>query len=169
MMTLRRFRTLADSYGADLRRWPERARRQALTLLDSSAEAQAIIGRAGELDEAIAAAGTARLERLWRGESTATALHRLHDNVAAHIGPSSSEAASARDQMRPGAPERNRSPAIRYQPRRVGWVGLATAAGVAVLAGLALGILYSPSPPAAQEDLTALLQPAPLQVLTDSQ
>lgn len=158
MMTLRRFRTLADSYGADLRRWPEPARRQALALLDDSAEAQAIIASARELDEAIAAAGTARLERLWQGESADTAVHRLHDRVAAHIRGSSSETAGGR--------RRTRSPAIHYPPRRVGWLGLATAACVAVVAGLALGILYSP--PAPQEDLTTLLQPAPLQVLTDS-
>ena len=46
MMTLNRFRTLADSYGADLQRWPERMRPQALVLLDSSGEAREIIARA---------------------------------------------------------------------------------------------------------------------------
>lgn len=165
MMTLRRFRTLADSYGADLQRWPQRVRAQALALLARSAEAQAIMARAAEVDEAIATAGAERLERLWGGESADAALHRLQDNVAAHIRRSSSAGMSARHQV-PGAPGRTRSPAMRYPPGRAGWVGLATAAGVAVLAGLALGILYSP--PAPQEDLTTLLQPAPLQVLTDS-
>jgi hypothetical protein len=159
MMTLRRFRTLADSYGADLQRWPERVRKQALALRDSSAAAQAVISRARELDEAITAAGAARLERLRGGESTDAALHRLHENVSARIRRPPSGGVTALDGMRQHA-------AIRYRPQRVRWVGLATAAGLAVVAGLALGILYAPS--SSQQDLTALLQPAPLQVLTDS-
>jgi|SRR6185312_12213306 len=159
MMTLRRFRTLADSYGADLQRWPQRLRGQALALLDSSAEARAVISRAKELDDAIAAAGAARLERLRGGESADAALHRLQKNVSARIRRPPSGGVIALDGMRPRA-------ASRYRPRPAEWIGLATAASLAVIAGLALGILYSPSAP--QEDLTALLQPAPLQVLTDS-
>lgn len=159
MMTLRRFRTLADSYGADLQRWPERVRGQALALLDGSAEARAVISRARELDEAIKAAGAARLERLRGGESADAALHRLRENVSARIRQPPSGGVTALDGMRSPA-------AIRYRSQRGRWVGLATAAGLAVVAGLALGILYAPS--SSQEDLTALLQPAPLQVLTDS-
>ena len=158
MMTLRRFRTLADSYGADLQRWPESLRRPALDLLDSSAEAQAIMSRAKELDEAIAAAGAARDAHHWDGKSSAAALHRLRQNVSARI-----------QRPPPGvAPEFDRSDARtanRRRPRHVGWVGFATAAGLAVVAGLTLGIFYSPS--AQPPDLTALLQPAPMQLLTD--
>jgi hypothetical protein len=33
MLTLRRFRTMADSYGADLLRWPDGARAEAQALL----------------------------------------------------------------------------------------------------------------------------------------
>lgn len=148
MITLRRFRKLADSYGADLQRWPERLRRQARALLAASAEAQDIMARARELDQAIAAAGAARDARIWGGSRADAALQRLHAGVATRI-------------RRP----MTGSPRARRQPQRVRWVGLATAAGLAVLAGLALGILYSPS--AAPQDLTALLQPAPLQFLTD--
>lgn len=158
MMTLRRFRTLAASYGADLQRWPESLRRQACDWLDSSAEAQAIMSRARELDEAIAAAGAARDAHHWDGKSAAAALHRLRQNVSARI------------QHPPlgGAPKFDGIDARtgnRQRPRHVGWVGLATAAGLAVVVGLTLGIFYSPSvqPP----DVTALLQPAPLQLLTD--
>jgi anti-sigma-K factor RskA len=158
MMTLRRFRTLADSYGADLQRWPESLRRQALELLDSSAEAQAVISRARELDEALAAAGAAREAHLWDRESADAALHRLRQNVSARIRRRLPEGADAL-----GGSERRT--ANRSRPRHVGWFGFATAAGLAVLAGLALGIVYSPSPQ--PPDLTALLQPAPLQVLAD--
>lgn len=157
MMTLRRFRTLADSYGADLQRWPERLRTRARVLLDTSAEARVIMDRAGELDRAIAAARAERDARVWDGGRAAAALPRLRAGVAARIRPP-----VARGTAAPGAIG---SAGARYRPQRARWVGLAAAAGFAVLAGLALGILYSPAAP--PQDLTALLQPAPLQLLTD--
>lgn len=156
MMTLRRFRTLADSYGADLQRWPERQRGQALALLESSAEARSIMARARELDEAIAAAGAARDRQVWAGESPDRALRRLQSHVSARARSAAARGAAQAVELR----------ATRHgPPQRAGWFGLATAAGLAVLAGLALGILYSPSAP--PQDLTALLQPAPLQLFTD--
>jgi hypothetical protein len=57
------------------------------------------------------------------------------------------------------------SRATRSVPRRAGWISVATAASVAVLAGLLLGSRYSP--PAPQQDVLALLQPAPVQLLGD--
>jgi len=150
MMTLKRFRRLADSYGADLRRWPERLRPEARRLLESSAQAQEIIARAEELDDAIIAAAAARSDSVWSGDGPEGALVRLRDGVAARI--------------RPPAP----ASAIRTAhnvPRRAGWISLATAASVAILAGLVLGIRYSPAAP--QQDLLALLQPAPVQLLSD--
>lgn len=158
MMTLRRFRTLADSYGADLQRWPAALRAQALALLEASTEARAIISRAGELDEAITAARAARDVRRWGAESAERALHRLHARVSAHTHVHAAAATGAAHRIDFRA-------AHRGPPHRVGWMGFATAACLAVLAGLALGILYSPSAP--PSDLTALLQPAPLQLLTD--
>ena len=157
MMTLRRFRRLAESYGGDLQRWPHGLRMEALALLEASAEARAIMAGAGELDEAIAAARAARDARLWAADSADAALHRLHANVATRIRRTSSGGISALDE-----PDAR---AARHLPRRVGWIGLAMAAGLAVLAGLALGVLFSPSAP--PQDLTALLQPAPLQLLND--
>jgi hypothetical protein len=149
MMTLRRFRTLADSYGADLQRWPERVRPQAHGLLRSSAQAQQIIARARELDEAIAAAGVARSERLWSGDRADAVLVRLRNGVAARIAPAAPAAAIA----------------ARSAPWRVRWISLATAASVAILAGLLLGIRYAPVAP--HQDFLALLQPSPVQLLTD--
>lgn len=156
MMTLRRFRTLADSYGADLQRWPEPLRAQARALLDTSAQAQALMARARELDQAIAAAGAAREARIWVRSRADAALHRLRADVSNRIRQSTSARTPA-----PGIDSR----AARYPHLRAGWVGFATAAGLAVVAGLALGILFSPAAP--PQDLTALLQPAPLQLLTD--
>jgi hypothetical protein len=147
MMTLKRFRTLADIYGADLQRWPERIRPHARTLLETSAEARNIIGTAEELDEAITAASSAHRRRLWSGDHPEAALVRLRNSVAARIRP----APTLRAARNPG--------------RRAGWISLATAATVAIVSGLVLGIRYSPAAP--QQDLLALLQPAPVQLLND--
>ena len=155
MMTLNRFRTLADSYGADLQRWPERVRPQALVLLDSSGEAREIIARAKDLDEAIVAAGTARSERLWCGDRADAALARLRNSVAVRIVPAIPGAARGTYLRR----------AARSAPWRMRWISLATAASVAILAGLVLGIRYSQVPP--QQDFLALVQPSPIQLLAD--
>jgi hypothetical protein len=157
MMTLKRFRTLADSYGADLRRWPERLRPEARRLLESSAEAKEIMAGAGELDDAIIAARAARSDGVWSGDRPEAALVRLRNSVAARIRPASPATAIAAR----ATPIRT----ARNAPRRAGWIGLATAASVAVLAGLVLGIRYPPAAP--QQDVLALLQPAPVQLLSD--
>lgn len=155
MMTLKRFKSLADSYGADLQRWPERVRPQARALLDSSPEAQEIIARAGELDAAITAAAAARSESLWSGDRPEAALVRLRNGVASQINPANSAMTPGRSSIR----------TVRRTPRRLGWIGLATAASVAIVAGFALGILYSQGP--SSQDLLALLQPSPIQLLAD--
>jgi hypothetical protein len=158
MMTLERFRTLADSYGADLQRWPERVRPQALTLLESSAQAREIVARAKDLDDALAAAAAARRARLGFGDGADAALVRLRNGVAARMAQTDPATAAAAGGNR--LPTRAAGP-----PWRMRWIGLATAAGVAILAGLMLGIRYAPAPP--QQDLLALLQPSPIQLLTD--
>jgi hypothetical protein len=155
MMTMKRFRALADSYGADLQRWPEQMRPQARALLDSSAEAQDIVARARRVDEAIAAAGAERSGRLWSGDRPEAALVRLRNNVAARIRPAAATPAAR------GI--RARTP--RGARHRMGWLGLATAASVAIVAGIALGALYLPS--TSQQDLLALLQPSPIQLPGD--
>lgn len=151
MMTLGRFRTLADSYGADLQRWPEPLRAQARALLESSAAAREIIALARELDEAIEAAGSSHRESLWSGDRPDAALVRLRNSVAARIGAEAAAATTTR-----AAPDR---------PRRMRWISLATAASVAIIAGVLLGIRYPPV--AAQQDLLALLQPVPIQLPDD--
>lgn len=158
-MTLKRFRTLAASYGGDLQRWPEEMRPRARALLDTSAEARQIIERARELDEAIAAAEAAHSERLWSGDRADAALVRLRNGVAARIDATISATATARR----GVP----LPLTPLgAPRRVRWISLATAASIAILAGLVLGIRYSPVAPQ-QDDLSALLQPSPIQLPAD--
>ncbi len=155
MMRIKRFRALADSYGADLQRWPEQVRREARALLDSSAEAQEIVAEARRLDEAMAAASAARTERLWSADHPEAALVRLRNTVAARIDPARAAAAQTETHV----------DNLRRTPRRAGWFGLATAATIAVVAGMALGVLYSPT--ASQQDLLVLLQPSPIQLPGD--
>lgn len=154
MMTLRRFRMLAGSYGGDLQRWPARLRPKAAALLEMSTEARAIITQAHQLDEAIMAAGAAHRAQLWAGESPDAAQLRLRNSVYSRIAITLPAAHEAR------APTRRRSPT-----GLVRWIGFASAASAAILVGLTLGILYSP--PAPHQEFLALLQPAPLQLLTD--
>jgi hypothetical protein len=154
VITLKRFRTLADSYGGDLQRWPERMRPQARALLDTSAEARQIIVRARKLDEVIAAAEAAHSEHLWPGDRAEAALERLRNSVATRIAPTIPATAIR-------AVSLLRTPLGTH--RRVSWISLATAASVAILAGFVLGIRYSPAAPQ-QDDLSALLQPSPIQL-----
>ena len=54
-MTSERFAALADAYGGNIDRWPERERRAAEAYLLSHAEARPILLRQAELDAALAA------------------------------------------------------------------------------------------------------------------
>lgn len=58
-MTPERFEALAESYGADLRRWPQPERAAAERRLQGAREAAEVLARAGELDRALSAYGTA--------------------------------------------------------------------------------------------------------------
>jgi hypothetical protein len=165
-MTLRRFRILADRYGAELQRWPERLRPQAQALLQASTEARAIIARARELDEAIAAAGAARDAGIWRGGGADSALQRLRTNVTTRLGAMAvKDAAAAPIPARAAARRTDSHSSFGAPSRRTRWVSLATAASIAVIVGFVIGVLYSPTTPT--QELTALLQPAPLQLLAD--
>ena len=91
MLTLRRFRTMADSYGADLLRWPDGARAEAQALLNASPAARALLDEARTLDHAIEAAGASEDAVLWElltGQDAAMA--RLRSGVEARIAASES-------------------------------------------------------------------------------
>jgi len=79
MMTLERFRALAASYGADLRRWPQDEVDQARELLAGSEQARGLLEEEGVLDAAIE-----RAERAPAG-GEAAALGRLRSALAARI------------------------------------------------------------------------------------
>ncbi len=153
MLSLGRFRALAESYGAELLRWPEAARGEAEALLRMSAAARALLDEARGLDEAIAAAGRREDAALWRPGEQDAALARLHSGVEARIG-----ASTAR---------RPRGCLAGWAPSSVGlrWVGMAAGGGLVVAAGLLIGAMTAAVP--TPDNVLAILQPAPIHMLAD--
>ena len=153
MMPLSRFAALADSYGGDIGRWPEIFRDEARALAAASAQARARLAEAARLDAALLAESRRDLETLLPPGTANAALERLRRDVAGRIA----------------APSRATAPRARWLP----WLaarfaplprlaGLATAGGVAVMAGLLVGALTVSQPDG--DALVALMQPTPLAV-----
>jgi hypothetical protein len=159
MLTLVRFRALADSYGADLRRWPEEVRGDAQALFEVCAEARRLLQAARALDEAIASAGTRDVLAQAPGEADA-ALVRLLARVDASIlaAPSRRLPRTGRRSDRTLASWRS----LHLNPR---WIGMASVCSLAVAGGLWLGL--APAPPLAPDALFAMLQLLPVQVTVE--
>jgi hypothetical protein len=149
MMTLKRFRVLADSYGADLQRWPQEMRGPARTFLSASPEGRAILDEAHAIDDAIEAASAHERAARWPPGEQEAALARLRAAVASRIVSTT---------VRP--PQYWR-PSLRL--RRI---GLVTGGACAIIAGLLIGSMSRPAP-APEGALAMLLQPAPIEILTD--
>jgi hypothetical protein len=159
MLTLSRFRTLADSFGADLQRWPADLRNAAKSLVDASPEARAVLDAARRLDHAIAAASAQEDAGLWPPGEADAALARLRAGVAARLASSQSRRPAAR--LAELSPGRARW-ALFFHFR---WLGFATGGGFAIVAGLFVGSMYASAP--ASEDMLSVLQPAPIHILVD--
>jgi hypothetical protein len=157
MMTLRRFRALTQSYGAELQRWPQEERDAARELLESSGEAQALLAQERSLDAAISAASS-------RGvQPQEAALARLRSGVAARI-----VAEDIRAQQRGGFFGWLLGGGRELDSLRRRRLGLATSGALAIVAGLLIGAMYGPAPaPAHVGVVAALLQPATLDILSD--
>jgi hypothetical protein len=161
MLTLKRFAALAESYGGDLRRWPDDTRGEAQALLNVSPQARSIIDDAQKLDSAIEAAGLHEDHQLLPPGEQEAALARLRTGVTARIA-AAEAGTSANRQSRlmlmmvalAGSP----------QPR---WAaGMATAAALAILAGLWLGGIGATA--SATDTVLSLLQrPPSIQILAD--
>ena len=88
MMTQKKFRYLAECYGADLSRWPAADRGQAETLLAQSPEARAVLRDQRNVDIVIARAFDAQdmaLDAENAREDSHAALARLRVGVAGRI------------------------------------------------------------------------------------
>lgn len=159
MLSFKRFASLAQSFGADLERWPAEARADARALLAASAEARAIFAAAHAEDVAIGAARQREEQALWRSDDQDAALARLRSGVGARI--TSLPATRQRRALLGWS-----LAAIRdlVSPRR-GWLGLATSGGVAVVTGFLIGSLPVATP--APVSVLAAFQAMPLHMLTN--
>lgn len=154
MLTIRRFQVLAESYGADLQRWPQQSRAEAQRLLTVSSEARRVLAAAQILDAAILEASTQ--DQLSPAEQSA-ALERLKSAVAIRVATS--------DARRTGASLFGWLPGWFHEvatPRRF---GLASGVCAAVVAGLVVGSWYTGAP--ATTSVLTLLQPDPIQLFED--
>jgi hypothetical protein len=162
MLTLRRFKALVDSYGADLQRWPPQVRGDAQALLGASLEARELLAEARRLDAAIEA--NARDDAaLWQRREEA-ALARLRSGVAARIAsparPSTAWRAATIWRAEDVLAAIGR--ALVLNPGRF---GIAAGCAIAVVAGLLIGGLYASTP--AADSLLSMLDPAPIHLLAD--
>ena len=158
MLTLGRFRSMTESYGADLARWPEQARADARALLSVSAEARAMLEEARALDDLIEATHAQEEGLLWKPDEQDAALERLRTGVAARI---------AALPVRPRVTNRLRAWfRSEVAPVRLRWLGLATGGACAIICGLLIGGQYE-SAPTSPGVLNQMLRPAVLEILPD--
>jgi hypothetical protein len=158
MLTLRKFRALAESYGSELQRWPEDTRGAARALLEASPQARAVIREARALDEAIAAARAREAaERRPAGEQGA-ALARLRSGVAAQIASSR----RGRRVLVPGFGWGGWAGVHAAVSAHIEVVGLTVGSGLSVVAGGAIGLVYGGAP--ASDGLLTVLQATPFHI-----
>ncbi|MFH7810802.1 MULTISPECIES: hypothetical protein [Acetobacter] len=103
MMTQKRFRYLAECYGADLSRWPVADRGPAEALLAGSTEARLVLQEQQGVDAVIASAFDAQNAELvaqTAHEDTHAALTRLRAGVAGRIAEQSGTKSSSREWWR---------------------------------------------------------------------
>ena len=158
MLTLGRFRSMTESYGADLARWPEQARADARALLSVSAEARAMLEEARALDDLIETTHAREEGLLWKPGEQDAALERLRTGVAARIA-----ALPVGPRVTNRLREWLRSEAA---PVRLRWLGLATGGACAIICGLLIGGRYE-SASTSPGVLNQMLRPAVLEILPD--
>ena len=159
MLSLKRFASLASSYGADLERWPAEMQADARELLDASPEARTIFAAVRAEDRAISAARRREEGALWHPGEQDAALARLRSGVAARLA-STPATRSARAWSRWSLP-----PVRAWVLPHLGSLGLATSGGIALMAGLLIGSLSGAAP--APTSVLAAFQATPLHILAD--
>ena len=158
MLTLGRFRSMTESYGADLARWPEQARADARALLSVSADARALLEEARALDDLIGTTHEQEEGLLWRPGEQEAALERVRAGVASRI---------ATLPVRRRVTDRLREwLGGEAAPARLRWAGLVAGGACAVIAGLMVGGQYE-SAPTGPGALNQMLRPAVLEFLPD--
>lgn len=158
MLTIKRFKALADSYGGRLERWPAGVRGEAEMLLNGSPQARQILSEASALDEAMEAARRHDDEIRWAPEQSDAALARLRAGVSTRLAMPSARA-KLKNRITWMSADRM---SWLFSPK-LGTVAMAMGCGCTVLAGLFIGFMDAP----AQSNFVTMLQPDVLQVLVE--
>lgn len=158
MLTLGRFRSMTESYGADLERWPQQARADARALLSVSEQARGLLEEARALDVLIETTRAQADGLLWQPGEQDAALERLRTGVASRIA-----ALPPHPRARDRLLEWFRG---EVAPARLRWLGLVTGGVCAIICGLLVGGRLGPAS-TSPGVLNQMLRPAVLEILPD--
>ena len=161
MLKIERFTALVRSYGANSDLWPVEERGDALALLEICKAARAVLAEERLLDDALAGALKHQESPRMSPVEHDAAVARLRTNVAARIARASAEPSGFRGrffaQVR-GAHVRGGWPDLN-------WLGLSSGSGIAVAAGLFIGMHFPTFPTSA--DLLSSLQVASIPIFME--
>jgi len=155
MLTFKRFVELAESYGADLQRWPKEPRAAAEALLAVSPEARRLLIDARSVDEAIEAHDNRVTPT---DEEQRAAVARIRYGVKRELA---SASICARSEPSVGWISRWLDVGI---PGNLRWSAVGGGIAVAVVVGLLIG-WTEPTP--APKALLTMLQPAPMRIFEE--
>lgn len=156
MLKIERFTALVRSYGANSDLWPVEERGDALALLEISKAARAVLAEERLLDDALAGALKHQESPRMSPVEHDAALARLRTNVAARIARASAEPSGFRGRF---------FAHVRGLWPDLNWLGLSSGSGIAVAAGLFIGMHFPAL--SASGDLLSTLQVASIPIFME--
>ena len=156
MLKIERFTALVRSYGANSDLWPVEERGDALALLEISKAARAVLAEERLLDDALAGALKHQESPRMSPVEHDAALARLRTNVAARIACASAEPSGFRGRF---------FAHVRGLWPDLNWLGLSSGSGIAVAAGLFIGMHFPAL--SASGDLLSTLQVASIPIFME--
>lgn len=156
MLKIERFTALVRSYGANSDLWPVEERGDALALLEICKAARAVLAEERLLDDALAGALKHQESPRMSPVEHDAALARLRTNVAARIARASAEPSGFRGRF---------FAHVRGLWPDLNWLGLSSGSGIAVAAGLFIGMHFPAL--SASGDLLSTLQVASIPIFME--
>lgn len=156
MLKIERFTALVRSYGANSDLWPVEERGDALALLEISKAARAVLAEERLLDDALAGALKHQESPRMSPVEHDAAVARLRTNVAARIARASAEPSGFRGRF---------FAHVRGLWPDLNWLGLSSGSGIAVAAGLFIGMHFPAL--SASGDLLSTLQVASIPIFME--
>lgn len=156
MLKIERFTSLARSYGSNIDLWPVEVQADALSLLKISKVAHTVLAEERLMDDVLAAARRHQEISLWSPGERNAALVRLRTNVAARIAPAPSGPIPFGARL---------FAHVRGLWPHLNWLGISSGSGIAVAAGLFIGMHFPNLP--ASGDLLSTLQVASIPIFME--